>query len=126
MENHYFFAKAEEITKGTILHLGTISSTPVVGLVKAANLTPDFSTYKLDKIRETMAVVDESWKIPIKGVKMTALKKRYKEKLEQAKELRKKLGDPIALGRTIIEIPEDKANEVLSEHKGYKYVSKKS
>lgn len=58
--------------------------------------------------------------------KMSTLKKRFKQKLEHAKRLREKLGDPIALGRSIIEISEDKANDVLSEHKGYKYVSKKS
>ena len=56
---------------------------------------------------------------------MEILKKRFKEKLKQAKKLREKFGDPIALGRSIIEIPEDKANDVLSEYKGYKYVSKK-
>lgn len=57
---------------------------------------------------------------------MATLKKRFKQKLGQAKILREKVGDPIALGRSIIEIPEDKADEILSQHKGYKYVSKKS
>lgn len=58
--------------------------------------------------------------------KMSTLKKRFKQKLDLAKKLREKVGDSVALGRSIIEIPEDKANDVLSEHKGYKYVSKKS
>lgn len=50
---------------------------------------------------------------------MIELKKRYKLKLKEAKKLREKIGDPIAFGRSIIEIPED---QVLKEYKGYKYV----
>lgn len=60
-----------------------------------------------------------------KDIKMKALKEKFKEKLEGAKKLREKLGDPIALGRSIIEIPEDKADQKLDEVKGFKYVSKK-
>ncbi len=60
------------------------------------------------------------------GIKMAALKEKFKLKLEQAKKLREKIGDPITLGRSIIEIPEDKAEQKLDEVKGFKYVSKKA
>jgi hypothetical protein len=58
--------------------------------------------------------------------KMSMLKKRFREKVEKAKRLREEIGDPIALGRSIIEIPEEKSDQLISQHKGYKYVSKKS
>ena len=56
---------------------------------------------------------------------MSTLKRRFKDKLEQAKRLREKVGDPVALGRSIIEISEEEADRKLSNFKGYKYVSKK-
>jgi hypothetical protein len=127
MDNCYFFVEEEQIIPETTLHLGTMNSTPFVGLGKFGKLTPDFFAYKFEKFGETMAVTDESWRISIniRGTKMAALKKRYKEKLEQAKKLRKKFGDPIALGKSLIEISEDEADQKLSTFKGYKYVSKK-
>jgi len=56
---------------------------------------------------------------------MKTLREKLREKLERSKMLRKKLGDPIALGRSIIEIPEDKADQYMDEVKGFKYISKK-
>lgn len=61
-----------------------------------------------------------------RDIKMETLREKFREKLERAKMLRKKLGDPIALGRSIIEIPEDEADKTLDEIKGFKYVSKKA
>jgi hypothetical protein len=107
---------------GEIYHLGQGGVTG--GFKNPQKWTTDSHPFKL--VRREPTVTQGEFVFIEEESKMSTLKKRFKQKLEQAKRIREKVGDPVALGRSIVEIPEDKANEVLSEHKGYKYVSKKS
>lgn len=126
MESYFLSSKEEELPN-LLFYLCTMTSSPVASFWKFGELMPDYFPYKLDSVQEATAVIGQTWRIPVdtEETKMVALKKRFKEKLDVAKKLREKVGGPIALGNSIIEIPEDEADKKLSNFKGYRYVSKK-
>lgn len=95
------------------------------GFVGAKQTTSNAYPYPFRLVKKAPTETDGKVFLGVEESNMSALKKRFKEKLKEAKRLRGN-EDPIALGRSIIEIPEDKAEKTLSEYKGYKYVSKKS
>ncbi|MGA2464623.1 MAG: hypothetical protein ABSH06_09755 [Thermodesulfobacteriota bacterium] len=96
------------------------------GFIGVKQTTSDAYPYPLRLVKKAPTETYEKLFLGVEESNMSALKKRFKEKLKEAKKLREKVGDPIALGKSLIEISEDEADQKLSTFKGYKYVSKKS
>ena len=93
------------------------------GFKNAKKWTTDSHPFKL--VRKEPTETQSKFFFKEEESEMSTLKKRFKEKVERAKKLREKVGDPIVLGRSIIEIPEEEADRKLGNFKGYKYVTKK-
>lgn len=107
---------------GEIYHLSQGGVTG--GFKSPQKWTIDSHPFKL--VRREPTVTQGEFLFIEEESKMSMLKKRFKQKLEQAKRIKEKVGDPIALGKSLIEFSENEADQKLSTFKGYKYVSKKS
>lgn len=60
------------------------------------------------------------------GQTQMTLRERFQKKLAAAKKRKEEKGDPIARASALIDVPEERADKVLDEHKGYRFVSKKA